>query len=387
MRRLKEIPIFSSPFRILFLLTTISAFLMPALWISFFTGKTVYSGTTINALNWHIYEMIFGFGGSLLAGFLLTSSSNWAGIKPYAGIHLVLMTLLWLLERVLILIPNVNPYLVVVIGSLFTAYFLVLLVLQLRNNSKNRKVFVPLIFIFLITKVLFLVASLTNEIHLIQITRQVALDVIRLIIVLITGRIIPFFMRKKIANLQITMPIYLEKVSWYSVIIVQLLAYFFSQQMWISYLWLVVFTIHLMRQLYWKPWKCITKPMLWILHVAYLFLVLSFLQEGLKYYIPILQRTALHTFTAGAIGIFAIGMIARVSLGHTGRDIKANWFIVVIFISILIGATLRVLVPIVWPNWYISSLHYSSGFWTFAFMLTLIKFTPVWFKPRPDAKN
>lgn len=49
---------------------------------------------------WHAHEMIYGFIAAALAGFLLTAIPSWAGRRGFAGVPLILMTLLWLAGRV-----------------------------------------------------------------------------------------------------------------------------------------------------------------------------------------------------------------------------------------------------------------------------------------------
>ena len=41
--------------------------------------------TAIDALAWHRHEMLFGFVGAVIAGFLLTAIPNWTGRLPIAG--------------------------------------------------------------------------------------------------------------------------------------------------------------------------------------------------------------------------------------------------------------------------------------------------------------
>src|SRR3546814_5133893 len=54
---------------------------------------------------------------------------------------------------------------------------------------------------------------------------------------------------------------------------------------------------------------------------------------------------ALHALTAGAIGVMTVGVMARASLGHTGRKLAADGGTVTIFILINLGAALRIAAP------------------------------------------
>ena len=49
---------------------------------------------------WHAHEMLFGFGGAAVGGYMLTALPSWTGKQPVSGRPLVFLTLLWLLARI-----------------------------------------------------------------------------------------------------------------------------------------------------------------------------------------------------------------------------------------------------------------------------------------------
>ena len=49
---------------------------------------------------WHAHEMLFGFVGAAIAGFLLTAVPNWTGGRPLAGVPLLGLLGLWLAGRI-----------------------------------------------------------------------------------------------------------------------------------------------------------------------------------------------------------------------------------------------------------------------------------------------
>ena len=51
---------------------------------------------------WHAHEMLFGFTCAAIAGFLLTAVPSWTGQRGFAGRPLVLMSVLWLLGRLMV---------------------------------------------------------------------------------------------------------------------------------------------------------------------------------------------------------------------------------------------------------------------------------------------
>ncbi len=79
--------------------------------------------------------------------------------------------------------------------------------------------------------------------------------------------------------------------------------------------------IHSIRLTGWYHAKIWTKPLLWWLYLAYGFLILDFGFKGLSYYFVTLPLNLdVHSFTL-SIGLITIGMMSRVSLGHTGNDV------------------------------------------------------------------
>lgn len=383
-KRISQLSILEAPFRLLFFLTALSGFLLPAIWISFYTGKTPYPNAVFSAINWHTFEMLFGFTSVLLAGFLLTASANWSGKKQISGMPVLILSLIWIAERLAGLVPGTHIIILAISSICFSILFLGLLWHNLKTNKKNAYIFLPLILLFSLAKILFLSGIQFESINLLQFSKQVAIDVLRIIIVVITGRIIPFFMKSRLKNVEITIPAAIEKLAIFSLLGAILVSYFdFGQNIKI-FLWMICTSIHLLRFFYFKPWRTLKEPMLWILHIAYLLLILHFLQEALIHWEPRIHTTILHTFTAGVLGTISIGMITRVSLGHTGRKIEADYWIISMFLCILIGTFLRIIIPAFFPEIYMKSLHYSSGFWTLAFGLFLLKFTTILFTKRPE---
>ncbi len=61
-----------------------------------------------NPINWHAHEMIFGYALAVITGFTLTAVKNWTNVQTPYGCRLAAMFGLWLVARVLLLMPNVN---------------------------------------------------------------------------------------------------------------------------------------------------------------------------------------------------------------------------------------------------------------------------------------
>ena len=87
-------------------------------------------------------------------------------------------------------------------------------------------------------------------------------------------------------------------------------------------------------------------PLLWVLFLAYAWLVVGFAMTALSGVAPQLAPLALHAFTAGAMGSMTLGMMTRVSLGHTGRPLVASLAAALSFAAIILAGLVRVLAPV-----------------------------------------
>ncbi len=93
----------------------------------------------------------------------------------------------------------------------------------------------------------------------------------------------------------------------------------------------------------------------------------------------------LHVFAIGGIGLITIGMMARVALGHTGRDIrKPSPWVSLAFICVIVSMVCRVLLPMMnielYPVWVLS----SAVFWIIGFAIFASIYIPILIKPRID---
>src|SRR3546814_1961909 len=91
--------LFSFGFRPFFFFGAIWSAVALPLWLySYFHG-----GAAALTREGHIHEMIFGFLGAVIAGFLTTAVPNWTGRMPVIGAPLGGLVALWALGRVAML--------------------------------------------------------------------------------------------------------------------------------------------------------------------------------------------------------------------------------------------------------------------------------------------
>jgi uncharacterized protein involved in response to NO len=94
---------------------------------------------------------------------------------------------------------------------------------------------------------------------------------------------------------------------------------------------------------------------------------------------------ALHAFTYGGIGLFTLGMMVRVTLGHTGRNIQEPPAVVpLMFVMLAAGALVRVLLPLLDPLHQPVWIAVAGGLWILPFGMFLAGFLPMLLQPRAD---
>jgi len=116
----KKFALFNLGFRPFFLFAAFSAIVLIALWIAFYSGWITLSGY-YQFIHWHSHEMIFAYTLAVIAGFLLTAVTNWTGLKTIDGKPLAVLSILWLVARILPFLP-VNGMWIAIIDLLFALF-------------------------------------------------------------------------------------------------------------------------------------------------------------------------------------------------------------------------------------------------------------------------
>lgn len=372
--------LFAYGFRVFFFLSGVSALLLVMGWICFLMG--IHSPVTTDPLNWHAHEMLFGFVGAMIAGFLLTAVPNWTGEKAHKGMPLVVLSGLWLSARVLLFASDSQLG-----GFVDLAFFPALLVLLapplLRARQSKTLIFVPVLTMLWVSNLLMHLQSWR-----VADTRSQGLSLgISLIILLITligGRVIPFFTRMALDTQPRQYP-WIEALCVITILLLPVLEAFQPKPA-ILVCWSVfAVAVHGVRHWGWTSVKIWRIPLLWVLHAGYAWLILGFALKGLAALGAVYSASAVHAFTAGAMGVMGLGIMSRASLGHTGRPLRASRMTSCSFVLINLAALLRVFGPAAGlPNTI--SYGVSGALWCLSFIFFLWVYSPILFAPRADGK-
>lgn len=376
----------SYAFRPFFLLNGVFAILVMVVWVLALHGAPIVADPTW----WHAHEMLVGFAGVAIAGFVLTAVATWTGRPPVRGMLLSWLVIAWLAGRLAMGLSGTLPAVMVAVVDMCFPVLLCVLVTREVIAAGNRRNY-P------IAGVTALLAGLNLLYHLgstgawPDAERTAVYLLIHLVLLLITviaGRIVPSFT----ANWLRIQGREQRPESFRSVegAIIPLTALagladtFYPARPVTASLALAAAAIHGLRLSRWCGMRTVSEPLLFILHVAYAWLpagyALLFL-ASLGWTIP--PTAALHALTMGGVGTMVLAVTTRVALGHTGRPLRAARLTVLAYAIMGVAVVLRVLSPMM-PRGYQTLIDLGAAGWIASFALFLWVYWPVLTKPRVD---
>jgi uncharacterized protein involved in response to NO len=376
--------ILSYGFRPFFLGAGIFAMLSMLGWIGALTlGWDI--GGSYGILDWHAHEMLFGYTSAALAGFMLTAIPNWTGRLPVSGRPLLALVSLWLLGRLVMAVPDLLGLpLSMAIDALFLPLLALVAAIEITagRNWKNLKILIGL-----------LALSLANiGFHLSVAFAGTGMDAVRptvsiylMLIVLIGGRIIPSFTRNRLVKAGATRlpkPFGRFDVASMLALFAALLAWSLAPGHGLTIILAVLAAVlQAVRLWRWRGWAVADEPLLLALHVAYGFVPLGLVGIAMAGLGWIAAPSALHILAVGAIGGMTFAVMARATLGHTGRPPSATPRLAVALLALALAAVLRPFAEIL-PEAYHLLLGLAGLFWFIAYGLFLIELGPMLLRPR-----
>ena len=378
--------IFALGFRPFFLLAGWLAILLMAFWVPVFVGG-VASDIYYAQIDWHSHEMIFGYTVAVIAGFLLTAVRNWTNTPTPSGLPLAGMSALWLVARILPILVAIFPrWLIAAADLAFLPTFAIgIAVPLLKNNEKQNLIFLPLLAVLWSADLLVHADVLGLAPNLARKGVFLGLDVIILVIVIMGGRVIPFFTERALSVVLKRWRI-VEWLSPVSVVLFLLTELFVPDSVTSASLAALAACANGARLAGWYTPRYWRVPLLWVLHLGYGWIILGFyLKAGTALGLVPPQFT-IHAFTVGGIGVLTLGMMARVSLGHTGRPLKVGAAMTTAFVLINLAAVGRGLLPPFFPQFFSQLIVASGAFWIAAFTIFIIVYTPILIQPRVDGR-
>lgn len=370
----------SMAFRPFYLLATMQAAIFIFIWVFGFDGTAALPG-----MLWHAHEMIWGYAGAVIVGFLLTAVATWTGQPPIRGLLLAMLVAVWILARVVLLaVPDSN-----LPGGMLSALFFIiaaiLMAIPVIRTRNKRNYIVPvlllgmaganLVFHFAVNRMLNL-----DPRHMLH----VGLLLVATVIFFMGMRVISFFTSRALQTPQVPNGPLVTFVAVGATLCLAIAVALGAPAALSAVLGIAAGSINLIQLLRWWQKGVTSNPLLWVLYGGYACAAAGVGLYGLSVaFWPQAMSAALHSIAVGGVGLLTVGMMVRTALGHTGRPLSLPPLMASAFWLILGATVLRFFAA--WPSplasWAViaSGVCFSAGMALFVF-----RFGPWLLKPRAD---
>ena len=384
------IPLFAHGFRPFFLIAGLWALAALPIWLAALSGVALPDGPLPMA-QWHPHEMIAGFIGAAMCGFLLTAIPNWTGRPGYAGWPVATLAGLFVAARLVLLPGSPVPPAAAAVIALLPLPGLLLLVLPALIKARTPRLFGPpvLILLFWAGDLLMLGEMAGWWAEGFATGRMLALNVALALVGLIGGRIVPSFTLNALRRAGT--PREAPSGSWpdraailalVAVVVVDLAA---PESRAAGFVAGLAALLVLLRMSRWHGALTLGQPILWVLHLAYLLIAVAL---GAKAAWLLTEAGWashwVHLQGVGAIATMILAVMTRATLGHTGRELATSPAVVLAYVLLPLAAGLRAFGPLLLPA---STAHLMAGLaWIGAFAIFVGVFGPMFLTARPDGK-
>jgi uncharacterized protein involved in response to NO len=359
--------LFALGFRPLYLLAGAYAALAVPLW------GLQYAGWLPGAnLLWHAHEMLFGYAFAVIAGFLLTAVRAWTSRPTPSGAALAGIASLCLLARAAALHSLFLSSLIDLLFALAVAWGIGRPIVASRNRNW-----------YFIAFVLALGAASVAFQAYPQVALAAGLDVVLLVIAIMGGRVIPSFTNNAVAGARARRNPWVEYGALGFVVLILGLDLLQLPVWWAA---LPAAVLHAIRVALWAPLATRGRPILWILHLSYAWVVVHLLLRGLAGLDLVSPALATHALTVGVIGGLTLGMMTRTARGHTARPLQVGPWETAAYVLVHAAAVVRVLIPLLLPGSYVALIAVSGVLWSAAFAIFTVVYIPILTRPRLDGQ-
>ncbi len=384
------IPLFRLAFRPFFLFGALFSVISLGLWVGLFSGQlqlNVYGG----GYWWHIHEMLFGFVALIIAGFLLTAVQTWTQVPSVKGIPLILLFCLWLTGRVVMLLPESLPsWFIISVDLAFLPVAALLLARPIIKVKQWRNSFFPpiLLMMALVNGLMHCAAAIPSMAYLQQASLTMVL-LVTLVMSIIGGRVFPMFTANGTQTERVAPINWLEKLSIYSIVAAIVVSFdlvALAAELK-ALLFLIAGLANFARAVRWRIWVSWKTPLVWSLHLSYWSMALGLVLLAIaQLSATVTQSQAIHAITVGGMGGMILAMVARVSLGHTGRKLVVGKVMAFAFALLFIAVLIRVLASLAIDS-YLAVIIASAAAWGLGYLIFVAVYTPILTAPRVDGRD
>lgn len=342
------------------------------------------------AAQWHAHEMIFGYAGAAIGGFLMTAVPTWTGNAADARRFIVVAVLVWLAGRIAVATSGVlPPVLVAVVDLTFLPLVAARIAAQLVKRPKPQNL------MFLLFVTLLWMGNLLVHLDWIGATqgtlfaglRAGLLSVCAMISVL-GGRVTPGFTRNamKRAGVDETLwphpPRPVAPIANGLTVLLPVLLLLGAPDRIVGVAALTAGGAQLVRLAFWRSIWTWRSPILAALHLSMLMLGLGLVLWGAGYLGLASELAGLHVLGIGAVGGMTLAVMSRAILGHTGRALVAPGPVAVAYGLISLSTLCRWFGSELSGTGYAVMMLASGAAWIVAFALFLLALGPAMLAPR-----
>jgi len=384
----------SAPHRMFFFGGGIQSVLTIAWWIADLAAR--YGGVyppivwAIPSIDAHAFLMIYGLFPFFIFGFLMTTFPRWMNGEEVERRAYVPAFLLLASGALLFYVGLVFSAFVLKIALiLFLAgwgmglYALLRVYLRAKHPDKRHAAITSVVLGF---GWILLAGFVSNEAHLVAIAKVGGIWLILLpVFFAVSHRMIPFFSANAIANYKIVRPNWvLALIPSFALIHGILELTHLSAWTWLVDLPMAISAIYLTSA--WRLRESLAIPILGMLHIGFAWLgiaLMLYASQSLALLLTgqlILAKAPLHALTIGYFTSILIAMATRVTLGHSGRLLKADRLTWGMFLAFQSVATLRIISELPGLNFTARSHLYLcvALVWLACFGLWTYKYVPIY---------
>lgn len=365
-------------------------YLGAAVWAVVAVGLWVFAASWLQAplsgVFWHAHEMLWGVVGAVAVGFLLTAVTNWTGTNPLQGAALGCLTIVWCVARLGFLIPSDTAFALACTADLgfFACAAYAIARCLWAQQSRTHYAFPALLLGMGAANAAFLYGIWQSQDYATLMHHLwTGLLCMLVIALLLARRVIPFFASRALPGLVLHR--HTRSGQWQSSLAtLALVGWQLQLRTVAAALFAAAGLITLWHLVAWKPGAVRTTPMLWILYVGYAGMGLGLLAAA-AYALGWTVRLSwpVHTIAMAGWSTLMLGMMTRTALGHTGRRLSTDGWMVASFYLLLAAVILRA-IALATANAHTMWLQASAACWMLAFGVYLLRFVPILTQPRVE---
>jgi uncharacterized protein involved in response to NO len=229
-------------------------------------------------------------------------------------------------------------------------------------------------------------AAQTDHMALQSRAGTVMVMLIALLMTIMAGRVVPMFTANGTGTARVAPINWLEKLTLSATVatVVMGCGWLLPPALVALVFWIAA-CAHAVRALRWRPLITLGTPLLWSLHLSYLCIPVGLLLYGLSLTSNLVSSSqAIHTLTVGAMGLMILGMISRVSLGHTGRPLRSGAMMAAAFVLVFCAFLVRVFGSYLIDS-YAAVILAAATLWALGYGCFTVRYLVVLTTPRADA--